>query len=714
MNSLINEVLRSNTSFDKTIESSDITVCLIIRVSDMNLWALDRLQFILNYYDPSPQFLIVDLGSSNEYSQQIEAICRRSESIVKYEYVHYFSEFSASIGRNACLKLVDTELIFFTDVDIVHPKSFFHLLVDLSNDLDINRAIRRCLFMPVYHINKEYTEIFNKLDDECKSGFLRELCYLGQSERFGSKFEFIAPYSNVFLIHRDFFDLSGGYSTDFIGYGSEDFEFLIRLGMLSTDIPIPNSFEEDLYGPTKDSFWGVREYSGFRRYLEVLTTSSESLGLNAFHLWHEKPSCSGYWTQSGDKDRSIFKKVLKQYYPQVNKLINIDHHERIDDILCISRYSSAWEYFLPLRLLSCKIQHFIESSLEFEAEDNLLLEIKKGIYKKIFIFEHDLLVNINTILKEANINNIEIYFINKGIFKGSISFVSLKSPLIFSSDYVVSNKNLAERVLEEVNKYTTTSNFLGEIQKFSQEFFFIDLSSIEKHSESIDIFNEILSSLKKSFNYNFVIKIANEFQSYIKVGNLTNVKFLPDTEDIRLIIKAASVVIIFDSLNTEFFAYIYEKKYCVFNPHLNIEGTKVITSLSEGIELYDKGVLCDTFLDIDTALRIIEWLIGHCYSWYSYNQGKVGMLQILNINGAKYYCGSCTQDYFFSNKSYLSLKNNIPREEFLTKYNIFKQFGYCVISLFLNKNKRKKFREYPAKFFKDSDNFIIKFIMKFF
>lgn len=310
-NSPVDKITRSShkntlTNDFKRIVASDITVCLGIRVSEVTPWILERLKFTLAYYTPAPKFLIVDLGSEPEFAQKIESACQQYTN-VKYLYVDDKDTFASGKARNIAGRAAETPYIFFSDADFVYERSIFQRLADLADDLEMSVSIRRMLFMPIYHVAKEATEEFEELATfEEKHQFIQNLSFLGQQTSFKGLFEFVAPYSNAFLIHKDFFDLSGGYCDEFRGHGSEDFEYLIRLGLLSTNTPIPSSFDKDFYGPLKDSFFGNRDYSGFRRYLEVLTAPGESFGLKTFHMWHEKPATKGYWTAQNDwKKRAL-------------------------------------------------------------------------------------------------------------------------------------------------------------------------------------------------------------------------------------------------------------------------------------------------------------------------------------------------------------------------------------------------------------------------
>lgn len=288
---LVDAIKSNNTNNQVSI--SDITVCIGIRASEFTPWIIQRLEFTLGFYDPSPNFLIVDFGSEGEYSERIKEICDSFNA----ELIHVpdYGIFSSSKARNIGFKNSKTEFILFSDIDFVYESDFFDRLISISTKLDLKTNPMKVISMPIFHVNKEATHFFEKIDNNYKKDqLLAQWGINGLGTEFGTLFEFVAPYSNTFLIHRDMFSLSGGYCDEFRGHGSEDFEFLIRLAKLTTNVPPSAALDKDFYGPLKESFWGNKDYVGFRRYLEVFTLPYESLGLKAFHMWHEKPASKGY------------------------------------------------------------------------------------------------------------------------------------------------------------------------------------------------------------------------------------------------------------------------------------------------------------------------------------------------------------------------------------------------------------------------------------
>jgi predicted glycosyltransferase involved in capsule biosynthesis len=167
--------------------------------------------------------------------------------------------------------------------------------------------------MPAYYVNKVESQRINKLLDFDKiDSTLASFGFSGQTASFGSKLDFIAPYSNIFLINKKFFSISGGYHKSFIGYGSEDFEYTIRLSLYSSYFFHPAEIDEDTHSPIGSSFWESRQYSGFRSISQMMTGRAERAGLKIFHIWHPRVRNSD-WQKKKDHFRKYFQEVYSSY-----------------------------------------------------------------------------------------------------------------------------------------------------------------------------------------------------------------------------------------------------------------------------------------------------------------------------------------------------------------------------------------------------------------
>ena len=93
---MIYEDLSNVLSTDYAI--NDITAVYAVRATEYNPWVIERVGLIKEYYSLLPHILIVDFGSSEEYAQQIQEICKQCG----FEYKHIPDEgvFSQAIARN--------------------------------------------------------------------------------------------------------------------------------------------------------------------------------------------------------------------------------------------------------------------------------------------------------------------------------------------------------------------------------------------------------------------------------------------------------------------------------------------------------------------------------------------------------------------------------------------------------------------------------------
>lgn len=695
INTMVDEVSRSLRPYAK-VTPNDITVCIAIRASEVNPWVIDRLKFMLQFYDPAPKFLIIDFGSEPIFANDIESICSASQSDVKYQYIDDKGVFSLSSARNACLSYVETELMFFTDIDVVQYRSFFGYLSELATDLEMLTAIRRPLFMPVYHVNQKASYEFESVDNYQKNLLLRNLGYLGQGTEYKDIFEFVAPYCNVFLIHKDFFSLSGGYCSEFRGHGSEDFEFLVRLGILSSSIPLSESLNKDFFGPLKGSFWGGRDYVGFRRYLEALTVTSENLGLSCFHIWHEKPVGKGYWTDKNDWKRNTFNEVINRYYPNLEGLIDVDFLPRSKQALCLFNDTGSWGYFLPLRLLGYRLIKITS------VNDNILhdtyRDLENNVYDEIFIFNPYMKshTKYRGIIEVAKSLNIKCTIIERGGLPNSIYYaneVVYGDPIYKELDtimpeYQYKNKDVTERiirkiregndVLESQDSYEATKHRHMLLSHTNKNIFFIPLQlnddmAVTKFTEGYTSYQSFYMEIEDVIMNNpddlFIIKTHPLSKDKLKSEGLDNLIIASDKDNIHCLIDIASATIIYNS-GVGLLSCIHEKAtFNIGNAYYSSNNlSRQVSSISEALYSYKTQDISIKHVDV---VKYLDWLIYERYSWFSAESiireftdrkshgYKNIMVEILNLHGSATNTGSRAQSYSFSKHSYVGWKTSM-------------------------------------------------------
>lgn len=765
---VIEEISLSILNDKKEVTSSDISVCIAIRATEVNPWVLSRLNTLLSYFDPKPEFVIVDFGSVENYKVEIKEICDRNKA--KYIYVDDQGVFSLSKARNIAAKNIDTDYILFADVDFVYDRRIIQKMTHIINDLDVSSAIRRFFPMPIYHLNKEASEKFELLESSTeKSKYLTELVFLGQQTQFKEVFEFVAPYSNTFLIHKEFFNLSGGYCDEFRGHGSEDFDFLIRLGLLATNIPLPVNLEKDFYGPLKGSFFTDSDYIGFRRYLEVVTAPSESLGLHAFHIWHESPKNAGYWTESNDWKRARFNEAISRYYPNTFNLLNVDYLSRDKRALCLFTDVASWGYFLPLRLLGYKLNTIVDLDNDLILE--LMSDIPAGVYDRIFIFNpymksHE---KFKIVLDMARRNDIEITVIERGGLPNSIYYASevvygdpiYKDLANVLADYNCFNEKSTQLLIDNLRKGTNflesqasyektlENNAIISVSQNNKFFIPLQLSDdmavtqfTEGYTSYDKFYNEICEVAKKNPSDIFLIKKHPLSKLNLTIKSLPNIKVVSDNDNVHCLIDIADATIVYNS-GVGLLACLHNKAtYNIGNAYYCSEGLSTqVDSIAEAISLYKKY---GNTTDNKVILKYFDWLIYSRYSWFSaesiirdFKERKSHgykniVVEVLNLDGIKLNTGSRSAHYKFDIKSYLGWKTKLnisskeknPEVKVIKKNNINSQkrlpvnnkraFINKLFGFFLSENKWNKLINNPHLFFADSKSKIIKMIGVFY
>ena len=332
--------------------SSDITAIICIRAHEGNPWVLDRLAILEQLYKPSPCYQIIDFGSAPQYADRISKECERLG--FNYRHIPDYGVFSLSIARNEGASCASTDLLYFTDIDFIAHPDFFGKLASYATEHDFGIVRDIIINLPAYHLTQNYTDEFLILRAADRSRYLSQISSIGTEMPSGEVVQFIAPYSNNFLCTRDFFHIAGGYDSNFRGYGSEDFELMIRLAKHTRSVSLPSGLDLDCQSPLHDSFLQPRPYIGFRRLGEAISFRAEAAGLKVFHLWHPTPH-DDPWRIFSDRKRNRLRSSVSKYIDCPLSLASVDHLSRPLSLLyvCIDPVHIA--YALPFRALGYNI-----------------------------------------------------------------------------------------------------------------------------------------------------------------------------------------------------------------------------------------------------------------------------------------------------------------------------------------------------------------------
>ncbi len=321
---------------------------LAVRLHEQNSWVLDRLVMHAEWYDPRPRIRVVDFGSEGAFAEQIARVC--TQYGMELLRVDDTDTYSPARARNVGFVATDTPLVYFNDVDCFTARDHFAHLVRVANALGMGSHSDQMINLPVVHLSHEATaELASLGSAEAQSAALHRLSIEALVDDFGGIADFVAPYSNIFLCHRDFFDMVGGYDEGFRGHGSEDFEFLLRFVHYAGGFPIPDEAGKDAYSPMKEEFFGAKSYRGFRRLFEVLAFTAEVEGLRTVHLHHPKPA-EAKWYRKNDWRRSRFNDCVNAYLEKPSVLLERDWLPRRRKCLVLMKHEDHAAFYPPLRL----------------------------------------------------------------------------------------------------------------------------------------------------------------------------------------------------------------------------------------------------------------------------------------------------------------------------------------------------------------------------
>ncbi|PZT47680.1 hypothetical protein B6S12_07765 [Helicobacter valdiviensis] len=133
---------------------------------------------------------------------------------------------------------------------------------------------------------------------------------LFQNDFISGKREFIEFFMNAsssIVLNRFKFLELGGYDKDFEGYGSEDFDFLVRL--------LKKCAKFEAMPSNLDYFaknWEFSEFKGFRAWFSLVAQEAMLQGIYIYHLWHTKPNQNKYLNNKELNHKIFIKNLLNK------------------------------------------------------------------------------------------------------------------------------------------------------------------------------------------------------------------------------------------------------------------------------------------------------------------------------------------------------------------------------------------------------------------
>lgn len=618
----------------------DITMVICLRAHEGNHWVMDRLRLIKSYYDPMPRVVVLDFGSPEPFASEISMIC----ALNGLDYVHApdTDTYSPAAAHNRGFEHCDTDLVFFCDADCFGSSDMFARLASIATSLKMKSVIDTPLVLPVYHLNQADTQSFFEIQDSVqRSRFLDAMGFYSPLAEFRKEDNFfIAPYSNIFLINRHMFSLTGGYDERFRGHGSEDFEFLTRLGLYIKNMPIPSDLTKDHLGPLRKEFFEARPYNGFRRFLEVLSKPAENFGLRVFHLYHER-SQSSEWGSQNDWKRERMKDAFASYVGSEHNLLQVDFLAREKTVACLCKHVDQWGYYAPLRAAGYRLRPV------FDDKPDTLISITAGLVSG----EISTLAIFNPYMKShaqykqlvilARELGREVIVIERGALPGTIYYdedVAYASPNFseqrfvneqFTNDELIAaqvyiqNLRSGDRTLEQMDDYATTEQKLAGLRALKSPICFIPLQLHDDMAVTMFIkgeqqYPEFFESLSRTIDANPNMVFVVKPHPLSKIDHLTqkpNLILAAREDNIHCLLDIASFTVCYNS-GVGLLSLIHQTPTATLgNAFYNLADAGYrATSVQDAIDAFKSGNLKPPLKEL--VERITAWFMFRRYSQF--------------------------------------------------------------------------------------------------
>jgi predicted glycosyltransferase involved in capsule biosynthesis len=599
---------------------------------------MERIKLIKEYYDPLPRVLVVDFGSSEIYGAVVSDIC----SAAGFSYYHEpdIDTYSPAAAHNRGYEQAETDLIFFCDADCFGARDMFDRLAKLATSLRMREVIDTPLVLPVYHLNEADTKEFYRLQNpEDRSNYLDAFTYYSgnASYRKAENF-FIAPYSNIFLINKRMFSLTGGYDERFRGHGSEDFEYLTRLSFYLKNLPMPVNITTDWLGPLGKHFHKARPYSGFRRLLEALAKPAENFGLKVHHLYHPKPKAAS-WESNNDWKRERMNEAFSAYIETEHNLLSIDFLAREKAVACLCKHVDQWGYYTPLRAAGFKLLPIFDD----QAESIQLITdaILNGRIQALAIFNPHMKshAKFKQLVLLARERGLQVIVIERGALPGTIYYdteVAYESEAFseeqflaerFTSDELAASRaycsslRSGSKTLESMDSYEETKARHAALSALERPICFVPLQleddmAVTMFLKGEQTYHEFAASLEEVIDQNpeiiFVVK-PHPLSKLDPLRPKPNLIIASREDNIHFLLDAASFVVCYNS-GVGLLSLIHETPTATLgNAFYNLSGAGIrCSSLTDAISQFKDGSLKRPPREL--VDRIVAWFTLRKYS----------------------------------------------------------------------------------------------------
>lgn len=402
-----------------------IDTVFAIDVSDKNTYLIERINKHLDIYSDKPFFISCTDSPHIKDIVQADNVC----------LVPYSHKFSLAAQKNRAVAHSTAPYLLLSDPDFF---SYSNIYDQIERLLKATKVINHpsFFFFPALYANEYWSNVIFNSSRYDIDRMITSFLMVGFNEKIKKNCHFIAPYSNTILISRDIFYYVGGYNENFDGFGSEDFEFLIRALIVLGIKPLPDKLNFDIYQPsTKHFLRSGKKFIGFRNLLSLYSASISNMGYTMVHLHHDKPS--NEWYTKKDYKKVNFNRQIIPFLKDNTLILEMDWLNHEKKVICMITDIKKWRPFLVLRkkgykTIRCIVEYIDIQNIKYLSDKhntiniafikefyNSNLEVMSKLNKDGYnIIEVD---NEDILVKDVNIDKESYSFLQCGFSKYGIN-----------------------------------------------------------------------------------------------------------------------------------------------------------------------------------------------------------------------------------------------------------------------------------------------------
>lgn len=271
------------------------TVITTIDLKYRPIQLLRRFSYFVNYFSKITLNLVIVHCNRNSISDKILTKITIAAKNIKIVHVSHRGDICNSRLRNIGVAHAKTENIIFCDLDIYPEINTFYYMI-------VNSIHSELCILPCIYLSKKGTNIFTKYKN-------KSIVDKWLNEWDLNKLLHIALPSSLLCTSKELFMSINGFDENFIGYGYEDFDFMIRAALKKGQINNGgNLLIDKTYTTPLFSY-------GFRAELAKLSLPHYLNFQYGVHLFHSKKNIQYYNLKKYNK--TLFQKKFE-------KLIDID------------------------------------------------------------------------------------------------------------------------------------------------------------------------------------------------------------------------------------------------------------------------------------------------------------------------------------------------------------------------------------------------------